>query len=72
MSLARYALTVSGARIPVVLWAKDPRIGVSGLGFRWGFRAYSPPSVDRIWLWVDHNKIPIYPIVYLLKGDYRV
>ena len=31
---------------------------------------YSPPSVDRIWLWVNHNKIPIYPIFYVLKGDY--
>ena len=40
MSLARYALTVSGARNPVVLWAKDPGIGVSGLGFRvWGLGA---------------------------------
>ena len=25
----------------------------------------SPPEVDRIWLWV-----PMYPIFYLLKGDY--
>ena len=32
---------------------------------------YSPPEVDRIWLWVYHNKIPIYPIFYLLKGDYK-
>ena len=31
---------------------------------------YSPPEVGRIWLWVDYNKIPIYPIFYLLKGDY--
>ena len=22
-----------------------------------------------IWLWVYYNKIPIYPISYLLKGD---
>ena len=29
---------------------------------------YSPPEVDRIWLWVYHNKIPIYPIFYLLTG----
>ena len=35
------------------------------------FRDYSPPLVDRIWLWVCSNKIPIYPIFYLLKGDYR-
>ena len=31
---------------------------------------YSPPYVDRIWLWVIHDKIPIYPIFYLLKEDY--
>ena len=31
---------------------------------------YSPPATDRIWLWVHHLKIPIYPIFYLLKGDY--
>ena len=24
-----------------------------------------------MWLWVYYNKIPIYPIFYLLKGDYR-
>ena len=30
----------------------------------------SPPEVDRMWLWVYYNKIPIYPIFYLLKGDY--
>ena len=29
---------------------------------------YSPPLVDRIWLWVYYNKIPIYPIFYLLEG----
>ena len=32
---------------------------------------YIPPKVDRIWLWVYHNKIPIYPILYLFMGDYR-
>ena len=31
-----------------------------------------PRLVDRIWLWVYYNKIPIYPIFYLLKGDYIV
>ena len=36
----------------------------------WG--AYSPPQVDRIWLWVYYNKIPIYSVFYLLKGDYRL
>ena len=39
----------------------------------WGFPSggvYSPPQVDRIWLWVYYNKIPIYPIFCLLQGDY--
>ena len=30
----------------------------------------SPLRFDRIWLWICHNKIPIYPIFYLLQGDY--
>ena len=30
-------------------------------------KPYSPPKVDRIWLWVYYNKIPIYPIFYLLN-----
>ena len=34
-------------------------------------KPYSPPQVDRIWLCVYYNKIPIYPIFYLLKGDYK-
>ena len=34
-------------------------------------RVCSPPEVDKIWLWVYYNKIPIYPIFYLLKGDYE-
>ena len=29
----------------------------------------SPSEVDRIWLWVYYNKIPIYPMFYLLKGE---
>ena len=37
-----------------------------------GFKVYSPPSLDRIWLWVYLNKIPIYPKFYLLKRDYRI
>ena len=37
-----------------------------------GLRVYSPPEVDRIGFWVHYSKIPIYPIFYLLKGDYRV
>ena len=39
-----------------------------------GFREkllYSPFFVDRIRFWVYSNKIPIYPISYLLKGDYN-
>ena len=28
---------------------------------------YSPPLVDRVW----YNKIPIYPIFYVLKEDYN-
>ena len=32
-------------------------------------RLYSPPEVDRIWVWVNYNENPIYPIFYLLKGD---
>ena len=31
---------------------------------------YSPPEVDRIWVWEYYNEGPIYPIFYLLKGDY--
>ena len=33
---------------------------------------HSPPQVDRIWLGVYYSKIPIYPIFYLLKGDYML
>ena len=29
-------------------------------------------KVDRIWLWVYYNKIPIHPIFYLLKGDCKL
>ena len=29
---------------------------------------YSPPEVDRTWLWVHATKISICPIFYLLKG----
>ena len=32
-------------------------------------KSYTPLSVDRIQLWVYYNKIPGYPIFYLLKGD---
>ena len=34
------------------------------------FKSLESPYVDRIWLWVYYNKIPMYPIFYLLKGDY--
>ena len=32
---------------------------------------YRPPQVDRIWFWSQYNKISIYPIFYLVKGDYK-
>ena len=41
-----------------------------GLAWGLGLRVSSLPQVDRIWLWVYYNKIPIYPIFYLLQGDY--
>ena len=47
---------------------RDPFLGVpllKGCGIL-GFR---PSFVDRIWLWVHYNEIPIYPIFYLLEGD---
>ena len=33
---------------------------------------YSSPKIDRIWLRVYYSKIPIYPIFYLRKGDYKL
>ena len=52
------------------------------LGLYWGpyfwinmfspLNTYSPPSVDRISHWEFYNKILIYPIFYLLKGDYNM
>ena len=51
-----------GSRARLPLAQKSEQVGET---------VYSPPSVDRIWLWVYHNKIHIYPIVYLLKGDYN-
>ena len=42
--------------------------GALNLQAGFGTLVYSPPEVDRIWLWVYYNKIPIYPIFYLLKG----
>ena len=34
--------------------------------------SYNPPQVNGIWLWVYYNKIAVYPIFYLLKGDYII
>ena len=34
-----------------------------------GFGACSPPEVDRIWLRVNYNTIPIYPSFIYLKGS---
>ena len=38
----------------------------------WTLDPCSPPQVDRIWLWVYYIKIPIYPILYLLRGIMNV
>ena len=43
------------------------RRGSHGIG-----GGYGHPYVDRIWLRVYYNEIPIYPIFYLLKGDYTL
>ena len=34
------------------------------------FGSLLSPYVDRMWLWVCYNKIPIHPIFYLLKTDH--
>ena len=36
-----------------------------------GICIYSPPLVDRIWLWVYHNKLPHRPHI-LSKGGLEV
>ena len=43
-------------------------------GFELAFRlrVHCTLEVDGIWLWVHYNKIPIYPMFYLLKGHYMV
>ena len=41
-------------------------VGCGELYSREGIRS---PEADRIWLWVSYNKIPMYSIFYLLKGD---
>ena len=33
-------------------------------------QVYSPLELGSIWRWVYSNKIPIYPVFHLLKGDY--
>ena len=45
-----------------------------GIGIKggWVSRVYSPPQVDGMWFGVCYNKILIYSIFDLLKGDYRV
>ena len=53
--------------VPEILDAKSPKRIPSFTRFR----VYSPPYVDRIWLWVYYSKISIYPIFCLLKGDYK-
>ena len=66
-------LIVCWGLCPLIFGTNDirfRRFGFSRLGCRaWG---YSPPQVDRIWLWAYHDKITIYPIFYLLKGGCRV
>ena len=55
-----------------------PGSGLQGLQFRFEARGsmlrctkgYRSPSVDRIWLWVYYNEIPICHIFNLLKWDY--
>ena len=42
-------------------------VGSTALALR--FRTYSPPEVDRIWLWVYANKIPI---AHILSTNLRV
>ena len=43
--------------------------GAHGLGI---LHTYRPPQVDRIWLWVYYNRIPIYITFYLPEGDYTL
>ena len=42
-------------------------LGRRGIAAACGFRLYSPPWVDRIWLWV---RSPYTSYAILLKGDY--
>ena len=36
------------------------------------FLRFYRPEVDRIEFWENQNKIPVYDIFYLLKGDYSI
>ena len=54
-----------GGRGLLVVMARSLRAGPNLL------MVYSSPKVDRIWLWLYYNKIPIYPVFYLRKGDSR-
>ena len=55
---------------PPLLLSVQP--GTLGLFLERSPLDYGPPEVDRIWLWVYYNKVPIYPIFYLLKGNYMI
>ena len=50
-----------------------PKFHCLGARTRWttskNLREAFVKVLNRIWLWVSYNKIPIYPIFYLLKGN---
>ena len=48
------------SHMPYIQAVNSPHKGLGG-----------PSKYGLIWLWVYYDKIPIYPIFYLLKGDYR-
>ena len=48
-------------------WKMEHSYGLHGSRVPQNPKPYSPSKVDRIWLWVYYNKIPIYPIFYLLN-----
>ena len=71
--IVRRGVPVTGALRPCTS-SHDPQVSM-GLGFKVsdsGLRisSSSPPLVDRFWLWVYSNMIPMYPIFDLLKGHY--
>ena len=58
------------SRFRVSVWVQN--LGFRVLGFKVLESFFSGSvGVDRRWLWVCFNKIPIYPIFYVLKGDYN-